>query len=100
MNGFNVTGKTAAQVDEEMQQNAATHTLTLKERGGKTETIAADQVNMRYISDGKISQMLNDQNAFAWPMSLVPSGHQDLEATFSYDDAQLTNCLLYTSRCV
>lgn len=93
MNGFNVTGKTAAQVDQEMQQNAATHTLTLKERGGKTETIAADQVNMRYISDGKISQMLNDQNAFAWPMSLVPSGHQDLEATFSYDDAQLTNAL-------
>lgn len=93
MNGFNVTGKTAAQVDEEMQQNAATHTLTLKERGGKTETIAADQVNMRYISDGKISQMLNDQNAFAWPMSLVPSGHQELEATFSYDDAQLTNAL-------
>lgn len=93
MNGFNVTGKTAAQVDEEMQQNASTHTLTLKERGEKTETIAADQVNIRYISDGKIAQMLNDQNAFAWPLALLPSGHQDLEATFSYDDAQLSNAL-------
>lgn len=90
VNGFNVGGKTAEAVDKELQQSAAAHTLTLKERADKSETIAADQINIQYVSDGKVSALLSKQNPFAWPLELISSGQQNPEVTFTYDDAKLT----------
>lgn len=93
MNGIDVSGKTAAEVESMLQNSAASHTLTLNERGGKRETIDADQIHMQYVSDGTVEKHLQEQNSFAWPMALLPQNRPDLEATFSYDDAKLTEAL-------
>lgn len=93
INGFEVGGKTAEEVDKELQQSASAHTLTLKERNDKSETIAADQINIQYVSDGKVLQLLESQNPFAWPVELLSSRQQNPEVTFTYDDAKLTATL-------
>ncbi|MEG0377335.1 MAG: hypothetical protein RR614_02545, partial [Eubacterium sp.] len=93
INGFNVGGKTAEDVDKDLQKSAAAHTLTLKERGDKSETIAADQINIQYVSDGKVSELLSKQNPFAWPMELISASKQNPEVTFTYDDAKLTDAI-------
>lgn len=90
VNGFNVTGKTAEDLDQELKTLAASHNLTLTERGGVTETLNADQINFHYVSDGKVQQLLSSQNPWVWPASLFSDDQLDMKATFAYDEAKLT----------
>ena len=93
MNGIDVSGKTAAEVETLLQNSAASHSLTLKERGGQTETLNADQIHMQYVDDGAVEQHLAGQNIFAWPMGLIPQKAQHFEATFACDEDKLNASL-------
>lgn len=89
MNGIDVSGKTADEVNTMLQNSAASHSLTLKERGGQSETLNADQIHMEYVDDGAVQNQLAAQNIFAWPAHLLPQNTQELEATFAYDEDKL-----------
>ena len=66
INGMNCSGKTVEEVESNMESQIASYQLVLKERGDKSEAISASQISMKYISDGKIQELKEQQNPFTW----------------------------------
>lgn len=89
INGMDVTGKTVDEVAAELNSAAASHTLTLVERGGKTEELDASAVNLKYVEDGTVGKLLGEQNAFTWPLTLFQEEPNEMQATFDYDKEKL-----------
>ncbi|MEG0680093.1 MAG: peptidoglycan binding domain-containing protein [Eubacterium sp.] len=93
INYINVAGKTPEEVDATIRQNAENYQLTLNERGNMTEQITSNQVKINYATSNEIFELFKEQNPFAWPLSLLSSGHRDLVVKMAFDDNLLTNQL-------
>lgn len=93
INGINATGKTVNEVETEVAKQTENYTLELKERDDKTETISSDQIDLKYVSDGKISEIKNKQKAFLWIVSLFSSKNSDLEVNVSYNQDKLSQTI-------
>ena len=51
INGLNCAGLTAEQVKEEIQKHIVDYTLSITERGGKTETLSGTEIGLTYVDD-------------------------------------------------
>ncbi|MCQ4673500.1 hypothetical protein NE689_19645, partial [Lactonifactor longoviformis] len=71
INGINCTGKTVEQVEEIIADEIGSYTLKVSEREDKTENITATQIDMKYLSDGKIKELKEEHNPFLWPKSFT-----------------------------
>ena len=89
INGMDCSGKTVEEVENNMESQIASYQLVLKERGDKSETISASQISMEYISDGKIQELKEQQNPFAWFLAFAIQQDYTLSATTSYDEDAL-----------
>ena len=89
INGMDCSGKTVEEVENNMESQIASYQLVLKERGDKSETISASQISMEYISDGKIQELKEQQNPFAWFLAFARQQDYTLSATTSYDETAL-----------
>ena len=89
INGMDCSGKTVEEVENNMESQIASYQLVLKERGDKSETISASQISMEYISDGKIQELKEQQNPFAWFLAFARQQDYTLSATTSYDEDAL-----------
>ncbi len=66
INKMNVSGMTADEVKEKLDEEAAKYTLTVKERENKTETISANALGIAYKDTGDVDKALADQNRALW----------------------------------
>ena len=89
INGMDCSGKTVEEVENNMESQIASYQLVLKERGDKSEAISASQISMEYISDGKIQELKEQQNPFAWFLAFARQQDYTLSATTSYDETAL-----------
>ena len=89
INGMNCSGKTVEEVESNMESQIASYQLVLKERGDKSEAISASQISMKYISDGKIQELKEQQNPFTWFLAFARQQDYTLSATTSYDENAL-----------
>lgn len=89
INGMNCSGKTVEEVESNMESQIASYQLVLKERGDKSEAISASQISMKYISDGKIQELKEQQNPFTWFLAFARQQDYKLSATTSYDENAL-----------
>lgn len=53
INGLNCAGLSVDQVKEKIQSQILSYTLTLTERGGQTEQLTGDQLELKYVDDKK-----------------------------------------------
>ena len=67
INGLNCAGLTAEQVKEEIQKHIVDYTLSITERGGKTETLSGTEIGLTYVDDHAVEKLLESQNTLAWP---------------------------------
>lgn len=51
INGLNCAGLTAEQVKEKIQKHIVDYTLSITERGGKTETLSGTEIGLTYVDD-------------------------------------------------
>lgn len=89
INGLKCSGKTAAEVEEHIEEEIASYTLNLKERDGKTESIIAAQMNLQYVNDGMIQELKDQQNPFLWFLSFARQNDYTMSATTTYDKEML-----------
>lgn len=90
INGQKVAGKTVEQVEEQLSDDVANYKLKLMEkRGGITESISAKEIALKFISDGKVKELKEKQNSFAWPLAVFGSADYDMSASLKYDEAKL-----------
>ncbi|MBZ9685473.1 L,D-transpeptidase/peptidoglycan binding protein [Clostridium estertheticum] len=66
INCINVSGKNVEIVNKQMASELQNYVLNLKERGGKNEQIRADEVGLKYNSDGQFKELKDRQNPYKW----------------------------------
>lgn len=66
INGINVSGKSVEEVNKQMAADLQTYALNLKERGGKSEQIKADEAGLKYNSGGDFRSFKDEQNPYKW----------------------------------
>jgi len=66
INGINVSGKSVEDVNKQMTSELNSYKLYIKERGGKNEQIKANEVGLKYNSDGQFKELKDKQNPYKW----------------------------------
>ncbi len=66
INCINVSGENVEVVNEQMESELRSYTLNLIERGGKNEQIRANEVGLKYNSDGQFKVLKDKQNPYKW----------------------------------
>ena len=90
---INVSGKTVEEVDEQMPSEVEEYTLELQERGNTKEQIRASDIGLEYNSDGKIKQLKEKQNPFAWIIGILDKKNSNVTEVVTYDEELLQECL-------
>ena len=71
INGVNVTNLTPNDVKGFINDTIEGYSLTIVKINGESEVIYGDNIGLAYYDTGEIRALLNNQNPFAWPISLI-----------------------------
>ncbi|MCR5785444.1 MAG: L,D-transpeptidase/peptidoglycan binding protein [Eubacterium sp.] len=89
VNGVDVSMKTASESEDLFYEKSENYVLTILERNNCTETIAGEDVNLRYVFDGEFDDIIRDQNAYIWPAYFVMATSVELDGMARYDEEML-----------
>ena len=93
INGLNCAGLSVDQVKEKIQSQILSYTLTLEERGGQTEQLTGDQLQLKYVDDRKVEALMEEQNPFTWPIYIVKQNNHEMAPNISYSEETMTQLL-------
>ncbi|HEX9026509.1 MAG TPA: peptidoglycan binding domain-containing protein [Clostridium sp.] len=95
INCVNVSGKTVEEVDEQMISEVKEYTLELQERGNTKEQIMASDIGLEYKLEGKVKELKDKQNSFAWINFPFDKTDYKIEEvlTLTYDEKLFKECL-------
>ena len=66
---------TAKDIEKEVVSGIKQYSLTVNSRGGITDTITSDDINLSLRIDGQFDRALKEQNPFLWPAYLFKETH-------------------------
>lgn len=89
INGVKTSNMTVDQVEEAINAQIKTYTLTLNERNDKSEQISGGDINLHVDFNGSIKKLLEQQNGFLWPISLNKANELEVSTMFEYDESLL-----------
>lgn len=89
INSINISGKTVKEVNKLMAAELESYTLSIKERGDKTEQIKAVEVGLKYNSNGEFKSFKDKQNAFKWISAIFNTQGFKMTEGVTYDEALL-----------
>ena len=88
--GIDCSQKTADAVKAEVAERLGGYRLEIRERGGQSEYLTAEQIGLQFADDSSINQMLKAQKSFLWPVMILLKRPDAASVAFSYDqDAAL-----------
>jgi hypothetical protein len=89
INGISVSGKSVKEVKEQMESELQAYSLSLKERGDKSEQITAADAGLKYNPEEAFENFKDGQNPFKWITSVF--NKEGFKATIgtSYDEKLL-----------
>lgn len=90
VNGVSCVGKTVEQVETTYENKVKDYVLTLEESGDITEEIKGSDIQIQYQSTGVIQKAMEEQNSFAWIVSLFKKNTIDAEMDITFDEAKLS----------
>lgn len=93
INGISCENKTVEQVKQQIQKQIGDYKLKIKEKDGKTETISAVQVELSYVDDQKVEELLDMQNPWRWMKELSKKKTYKMETTTTYNEELLEEIL-------
>jgi len=85
INCINVSGKIVKNVNAQMASELQTYKLDIKERGGKTEQIRADEIDIKYNSNGQFKNFKDRQNPYKWISAFFNSEASKMIEGVKYD---------------
>ncbi|MEE1114997.1 MAG: hypothetical protein UHN88_07970, partial [Eubacterium sp.] len=89
INGINIGEMTVDDAKYAIQTAIRGYTLTVEERGGKTETITGDQIYLQYVDNGTLDKLLKDQNPNLWLFYLGRGKNYEEPLGYTYDQTAL-----------
>lgn len=93
INGIDCSKKTVEQVKEQIQDEIGEYKLRITELDGKTETISALQIELTYVDDSKVDELMEEQNQWKWISSLSNHSSFELAANTTYDKSLIEGIL-------
>lgn len=70
INGWKVGGMTAAQAEEKIGEYIDDYLLTVFDRDGGKYHVAGADIDCKYVPDGSVKKLLEQQKPFAWPIAV------------------------------
>ncbi|SKC01446.1 Putative peptidoglycan binding domain-containing protein [Lachnospiraceae bacterium] len=96
INGMDVAGKSAAAVEDMIRTESNGYILQVKGREESGGNITAAAIGLNPVFDGTIENLLEEQNAFAWPASLFKKTELEAESVVQYDENSLKESIRAT----
>jgi len=70
INCINVSGEIVEDVNKQMASELQTYTLNIRESGGRNEQIRADEIGLKYNTDGQFKALKDKQNSYKWILAV------------------------------
>ena len=86
ISGIDCSNKTATQVKKKIQKQLGQYKLRIAELNGKTETIQATQIDLTYVDDNKVDELLKEQEQWKWITAFSSKKTYELAVTTTYDE--------------
>ena len=82
------------EVESILAEQMDDYSLAIMERGGATETIKGSAIDLEYVSDGQVADLLSSQQPFAWIARLFSKdANETLVASVEYNQSKLTDAV-------
>lgn len=91
--GIDCSQMTLEEVKAVVADKLDEYVLTIEEREDKTETISAGQINLEFVDNGSIDQMLKEQYSFIWPVKMLMKQDEVSSVAFKYDAKKVEETL-------
>ena len=89
VNGKNVSGKTAEEVEQMIASEVDGYQIKIVPREGGEEYLTGDDVALKTVFDGTLQRQLAKQNVFAWPAALFRTSKVQVETMVDYNQKRL-----------
>ena len=95
INGIDVSGMTVQEAEAAIADTVENYEIILKGRNGSQETIGAEQIGYRFVSNGEVQTFLDSQNILQWLPNRLSGGTQyTMTASTTYDETLLRQAML------
>ena len=89
INGINCSGKTSEEAEQAVAKKAEDYLLEVKARNLKLQSINGKLIGYRYVSDGSISQYLDEQKPYKWVRGFWKKQNYTAKENMTYDKVKL-----------
>ena len=92
INGEDASKKTVEEVKDDIKKNVSHYNLKIKELN-RDEKITAQDVGLEYVDDGKVDELMEEQEEGKWFLHLAGTTEFDVNAGTKYDEGKLTETI-------
>ena len=78
---------TEKEAENLLEQKTGVYALAVQTRGNGQEAITADEIQLKYTSDGSVNKLLHKQNRFSWFLAFSQQMTYELPSSVSYDES-------------
>lgn len=89
INGHDFSGKTLTQASAILESDIENYSLEITGNHDLKEEINSADIDMEYVKDGKLKEIIHEQKAFLWPGMFFVRNSVSLAPEFVYDDEKL-----------
>lgn len=83
--GIDCSQKSVEEVKILVADKLDEYRLEVKERGGASEYLSADQIDLKFVDNSSIDRMARAQRSYIWPVMLLMERDDMAGVAFSYD---------------
>ena len=83
--GIDCSQKSVEEVKKLVAEKLDEYRLEVKERGGASEYLSADQIDLKFVDNSSIDRMAKAQRSYIWPIMLMMERDDMAGVAFSYD---------------
>lgn len=89
LNDMDISGKSAKQVEQQLEQELKQYRLTVLARNDKKVTIRGKDISLQPEFGDAILELLKEQNSFAWPKAMIKGQKLETDAMVTFDKERL-----------
>lgn len=90
INGVDVSNLTLGEGKDAINAQIRSYQLTLQGRNDISDSISGEDIDLHSEFDQSISDLLEQQNGFAWPIALLKTHTMEIATILQYDENRLT----------
>lgn len=91
INGIDCAGMTVEEVESCLREKIEDYELSIVFRDGTTEVISGENIGYKYVSDGSVQQLMDEQISFAWITGIFAPPAYEIAESIEFDRGLLAS---------